>query len=247
MRVLYVEGDPSAPRWIAGALRVSGHAVDRVVRADPLPWHYDHDVIVLSDTPAAELEHFVPTVRDAVTRGRGLLVVGGPRSLGHGGWARSGLAEVLPVAIADADDRVEAPQGVLLAPTATHPTTQGLPFDRPPVIAGYNRLAPRGEVLLEGHPLVAGPGAVRLAEARVPLLAVGVAAIGRVAVLATDLAPPWSGGWTGWGGRRVTVGEHEEAGDAWVRFVDQLVRWLAGSGTGLKRRPGVGSEAALSA
>jgi hypothetical protein len=246
MRVLYVEGDVGSPRYFAGALRLAGHAVDRVVRADPTPWWHAHDVVVVSGTPAGGLGALEADLVEAVREGRGLLVAAGGRSLSEG-FAGSRLAEILPVDLVSGDV-VNAP--VFARLTGEHPAIEGLPRELP-VLTGYARVTPRehGTVLAEGREVASvGEEGPRYSHDRAPLLVVGAHARGRVAVLATSLASRWSGGLTDWGTTQMPVDDHDAVGDAYARFVDGLVRWLgAGDRSGLTRRRGVGTEAVLGA
>jgi uncharacterized membrane protein len=179
-----------------------------------------YDVVIISDVGANSFllcdETFLRSERsvnrldllvDRVRRGGGLVMVGGYMSFaGIDGRARYGaspLAAVLPVTIADHDDRVETPQGLVpqLVDSA-HDVTSGLP-DRWPFLLGYNRLRakPDAEVLAQ-----VGDD---------PLLVVGEAGQGRTVAFASDLAPHWAPpefvAWT-----------HYEP--LWAR----LVRWSAG-------------------
>jgi hypothetical protein len=118
--------------------------------------------------------------------------------------------------------------GAYARPTRDHPLVQGLPFAHPPVLTGYNTLEPRegADVVLEGWRVesVDADGA-RFAAEPAPLLVAGAHGRGRVAALAFDLAPRWSGGWTDWGVGRLDVGEGEEVGTAYRAFVERLVLW----------------------
>lgn len=74
-----------------------------------------HDAIVLFDLPAGEFSRAQQTdlaayVRDA---GGGLIMVGGPRSFGAGGWLGTPVAEVMPVEMEPPQKR-ELPQGVMV-------------------------------------------------------------------------------------------------------------------------------------
>ena len=124
-----------------------------------------YDVIVLSDAPADSfLLHpdtlageIVPNrlavIGDYVRAGGGFAMIGGWMAFGgfHGKahYAYSPMAQLLPVAIAPDDDRMETPEGVypeVLAPE--HPILAGLAADWPDFL-GYNRFAAtRGETLL---------------------------------------------------------------------------------------------------
>jgi uncharacterized membrane protein len=60
-------------------------------------------------------------------------------------FARSPLAEVLPVTMSDYDDRVEAPEGVVPSlADANHPIARTWQ-SQPPALLGYNRVFPKPE------------------------------------------------------------------------------------------------------
>jgi uncharacterized membrane protein len=155
------------------------------------------DVVVLSDIGANSFlltdEVFLrsePSVnrlamlRDYVTGGGGLVMVGGYMSFsGIDGRARFGmtpLAEVLPVAMLDHDDRVEEPQGVTpIVELPAHEALGGTPPDWP-VLLGYNRV-------------FAKPDSTVVATiADDPLLVVASAGKGRTVAFASDFAPHWA-------------------------------------------------------
>jgi len=231
-RVLYLEGDACSPKYVAGALRAAGVDVTGDVTAAK-----DVDAVLLSDWPRRRLGRHETSLVRAVRRGAGLAMVGGWTSFGRGGWSASPLARLLPVHIRNGDDRANVPGGLWLQPPeAPHAIVQGLPFRRPPVVTGHNVLRGRAgaRVALRAAPLLptrAGGGrgvGVRLGRPR-DLLWLREDSLARTAALAIDLAPHWSGGMTDWGRRRVDVGEGEQLGDAYVRFVARLVGWVAGA------------------
>lgn len=123
-------------------------------------------------------------IRDYVAGGGGLLMIGGYMSFsGIGGRARYGvspLADVLPVVLSDADDRVEVPEGFAATVAAPdHPALAGVPADWPPLL-GYNRFRSKdGSATL-----------VRRDDD--PILVVGGSGEGRAAAFASDLAPHWA-------------------------------------------------------
>lgn len=237
MHVLYLEGDPCSPKYVQGTLEACRFQVDPVIeRKYEGAWDL-HDVYLLSDYRAALLGAAGQrALAERIADGAGLIMVGGWTSLGRGGYAGGPLSDILPVTLHDGDDRENWPSGIYARPAGRHPITDGLPFSPPPVLTGHNRCAPRAgaEVVLEGWRVVAvdAEGA-RFEDAPVPVLVTGRHGRGRVAVLATDLAPHWSGGWTDWGGGRIDVGEGEEVGRAYRDFLGRLVEWVgAGERTG---------------
>jgi uncharacterized membrane protein len=115
-----------------------------------------YDVVVVSDVGADSFEltdECLAGVRSVsrlrvlaewVAQGGALLMVGGYMSFsgiqGRAGYARSPLAEVLPVTMLQYDDRVERPDGVepsVVDPS--HPIVGGLPRSWP-YLLGYNKV-----------------------------------------------------------------------------------------------------------
>jgi len=74
-------------------------------------------------------------------------------------------------------------------------------------------------------------GNIKLKNKKFPFLVISGGKTGRRAALTTDLAPHWCGGWVDWGKKHVKlpVNEHIaiEVGDAYINFVQALLRWLA--------------------
>lgn len=229
MKLLYVEGDPNSPKYVAGALRHVG--ISPTVRESKRAGGIEgFDAIILSD---ATSEHLgagrLRKIVAAVEAGTGLVVVGGWTSFGRGGYAKTPLAEILPVTLQDGDDRENVPSGLLLRPEPGA-FWRGLRFSPPPVITGYNRcvVRPGSRVLLRAHRIRSVKAAAARLDAKgVPVLVVGSHGRGRVAALMTDLAPHWSGGWTDWGPKSVDVGHGEELGTSYVEFLRRLVAWAA--------------------
>jgi uncharacterized membrane protein len=79
-----------------------------------------------------------------------------------------------------------------------------------------------------------GDGWSVVVEATHPLLVVRDSGSGRVAALATDVAPHWVGGLVDWGEGRVTAqasgAEAIEVGDLYAKFFQQLISWTKGDG-----------------
>jgi hypothetical protein len=192
---------------------------------------------VVSDYPASRFGPAAMTfVAECVRRGSGLVMLGGWESFfGRvGEYHQSPLADVLPVVMQSTDDRHNCAQPCLIHKMAEHPILDGLPWDRPPGIGGFNVLAakPDAETLLTGVEFSFGwmPSSdFAFARGRQwPLLVVGQCGRGRTAALATDVAPHWVGGLVDWGDRRVVqevAGERVEMGNWYARFFRNLLVW----------------------
>jgi hypothetical protein len=237
MKVLFFEGDPNGVRYVSGTLTRMGVAQELVRPGAPLPRDLSRfQAALISGFPARHYLEIEPLLASAACEGGlGLLMIGGARSFGRGGYSGTRLGKLLPVELEPGDDRVLAPGGVAISPVVHHPIVRGLDFSSPVVICGYNRLVARkpSTTVLAGRTLEGEAGEVYLAPARIPLLVVreGEGQGGRCAALALDLSPPWSGGLTAWGGRPLSLGDEEEVGDQYATFVMNLVRWVAGEET----------------
>ncbi|MGC4115468.1 MAG: glutamine amidotransferase [Myxococcales bacterium] len=241
MRVLYLEGDPNGMRFVSGTLTRLGVVHECVRPGGSIPRDLSHfQAVIVSDFPHSALrESERSLVRAATVGSLGVLMLGGWKSFGRGGWAGSDLANLLPVDVKPGDDRANCPSGVVLQP-ADHPLVRALDWSHPVVVNGFNRVTPREDstVALYGRVIEGTPYDIQLSSVRSPLLVVrdGVEEIGgRTAALATDLAPHWSGGLTDWGSKSLRIGEDEEVGDEYAAFVMNLVRWVCGEDT--VRRP----------
>ena len=245
-RILYA-GDTSlggAAAYLAGILTRAGLGFDYVASDEPLSPHLAENeptLYIISDYPVKNIapEDFATLVA-AVRGGAGLLMIGGWESF-HGlagEYPGTPLAEVLPVEMQSADDRVNRAQPCLVERVADHGIVDGLPFDRPPGIGGYNRVTAKphaATILVARHVAVAteqGSDGARYTftpgEAS-PLLVLGSFGKGRTAALATDVAPHWVGGFVDWGNARVTA-QAPGAGDIevgcwYAEFFIRLVRW----------------------
>jgi uncharacterized membrane protein len=241
MRVLYLEGDPNGIRYVSGTLTRMGVAHEVARPGGSLPRDLSRfQAAIISDFPLHHLRGLEETlVRAVVSGGMGLLMVGGCRSFGRGGYAGSPLGELLPVCILEGDDRMSVPSGMLVEPAGFHPILRGIDWRRPVVVTGHNRVTAKAQTttVLHGRAIERAPENVRLGSHRAPLLVVKEAegTGGRRAAFSSSLAPPWSGGLVDWGERPLAIGDDEEVGDCYATFVMNLVRWVAGEET--IRRP----------
>jgi uncharacterized membrane protein len=150
-----------------------------------------------------------------------------------GEYHDSPLAEVLPVAMLGRDDRRNCAQPCLVEKVAEHPILEGLPWDRPPGIGGFNAFAagPDSQTLLNSAQFSARWNGRDFEFSRgqaAPLLVVGERGSGRTAALATDVAPHWVGGLVDWGDRRIAqevAGGVVEFGNWYAEFFRKLLVW----------------------
>ncbi len=173
------------------------------------------DVVIFQnfDYLPYQVGFFLDGIARYVEEGGALWMLGGELSFGAGGYARTPLADVLPVKLGDGDDREV--QEFSAQPTAagrSHPITERIPWETLPPLGSYHRT--RGlaadAVALLGHPFetVAGLSA--------PLLSVRQVGRGRSAALLTDSL---------WRLRFWHVGRGGSA-EPYSRLVHQLLRWL---------------------
>ena len=157
--ILYLgDGDMSgAAAYLSGVMLHHNIPFERVDSSDSPPedltttWY---DGYILSDYPAqkflpGQLEH----LRDAVSQGAGLLMIGGWESFygQNGEYDNTVLAEMLPVKMQNKDDRRDFSQSPMVFQHHHHPILEGLPWDRPAFIGGFNQFdaKPDAEVLLK--------------------------------------------------------------------------------------------------
>jgi uncharacterized membrane protein len=150
-----------------------------------------------------------------------------------GEYHASPLAEVLPVEMCNGDDRRNCAQPCLINKVADHPILEGVPWETPPTIGGWNALVakPGTQTLLTSVPFsvrrTGGDFQFHRGEES-PLLVVGRHGRGRTVALATDVAPHWVGGFVDWGDRRVVqdvAGGFIEVGNWYARFFHNLLVW----------------------
>lgn len=151
------------------------------------------------------------TLKNWIAEGGGLMMLGGWQSFSgvqeKGGWRRTPLAPVLPVACLIGDDRVDSSAGFtsqVIQPK--HAITRGLPWDSFPPIFGYNELIPRKSADV----------VVRVRETGHPLLITGTHGKGRICVYASDPAPYW--------------GINFEAWEGYTLFWQQVFKWVNNRG-----------------
>ncbi len=248
-KILYA-GDASlasAASYLAGILTHVGLSFDYVPSNRPcteLLAHARHDLYILSDYPVNQWRGVeLLRLHQYVEEGAGLLMIGGWESFcgAAGQYTNTPLADVLPVEMAQQDDRINCPQACLMelaeAGAAKHPILKGLPLDKPPGIGGYNRVkAKAGAATLllarQFDVQVSGGDYEFTPTVADPLLVIGSFGRGRVAALATDVAPHWVGGLVDWGDARIKAqaegGEAIEVGNWYAQFFAQLVRWTMG-------------------
>jgi uncharacterized membrane protein len=183
-----------------------------------------YDAIVLSNVPRSALSDQVLGWVDEWVgrRGAGLLMAGGPRSFGAGGWTGTAVERMLPVEISGSVDWDLTPG--LLEPTGAdlHPVWRLFEDERAtraalrtlPESLGRNnwlRVKPQSGTLLGAQKAGSGTGTP-------PLLAVGAYGRGRTAALATPLSASWSPRFTRqWG---------EEDNRHFAKFARNLIYWL---------------------
>lgn len=259
-KVCYL-GDDDATRaaaYLCGIMTNKGIEFDRVdggtSPADDFQSR-NYALYIISDYAVSsfrlgDMEHIAAAVRE----GAGLLMLGGWESyFGRlGEYHNTPLAEILPVVMANSDDRQNYSSPVLLRPAVeNHPILADLPWDTAPGVGGYNRFEAKAgaDVLLQGFrtkttwkKTVAPVGsavdsndvAIELLES-FPFLVVDSVGKGRVAAFASDVAPHWIGGMVDWGTprifqelpKRLGDGLFVEIGCDYAKFFEQLVRWTA--------------------
>ena len=238
--VLYC-GDASlsaGAQYLTGIMTHNNISYDYIRMHEPMPEGQiegDYKLYVLSDYPsenfsAKEAEKLIQKIRD----GSSLLMIGGWESF-HGllgNYHVSPLGQVLPVNCLQEDDRNNCTQGLIPELVLSHPITDGLPWDEPPVVCGFNRVEPKkgSSTLLHLRRLKISKSAVTLDEEKIPFLVVGEFGSGKTGALTTDIAPHWAGGFVDWGVKRVQAHAPGsiaiEVGDYYAAFIHNLLRFF---------------------
>lgn len=249
------DGDVTgAAAYLSGVMLHAGIPFDRVdSSASPTDDFVSkkYKAYILSDYPRSNFKPGqLERIRDAVRDGSGLIMLGGWESF-HGRlgeYHETVLAEVLPIKMLDRDDRRNYAQPTLIYREQNHPILDGLPWNNPPFVGGFNEFTgkPDSQTLLSAYcsdfrisniisdelisvPLPNNEILSFSLMKKYPMLVVGTFGKGRTAALATDVAPHWVGGFVDWGKQRITQnipgGESIEVGMDYARFFSQLVRW----------------------
>lgn len=147
-----------AASYLSGVMKHFGIPFDRVDSTDAPPADFfdaPYSLYILSDYPRKMFpDGALEKIAANVAAGSGLLMIGGWESF-HGQlgeYNESPLADVLPVVMKDHDDRRNNPLSIILRTVKNHPVTDGLPWETPPGIGGFNAVAPKpdAELLVEG-------------------------------------------------------------------------------------------------
>lgn len=200
------------------------------------------DAVILSDFPRTFLpKHSELLMVQQIQHGTGLLMIGGWSSFTgkNGGWRGSLIERLLPVECLKGDDRVNFSGGAVPIVKAGHEIIRGLPFHKPPMICGLNRIKVKkeGEVILAAREVLYRGRSQSpkpfLDFKEYPLLVINKNSSVKTAALMTDLAPHWCGGWVDWGvQQRILHFEKDisiEIGCEYLKFVSSLIQWFARS------------------
>lgn len=239
MRVLYAGDSPvgGPANYLLGVLKFMGAKTTHVPPSQslhPVSFKKKYDVILFSDYSAKQCSRETQTrLMAAIEGGTGFAMIGGWSSFSgpFGGWKGSILEKILPVECLDRDDRVNFPGGAAVVLKKRHAVLGDFSNRHWPVICGLNHVVPRphAKVVLSVRRIL-HEKKIRLEEKEYPLLVVNSGPGMRTAVLSTDCAPHWCGGMVDWGTRTLRLpvaGKIRiEVGDAYVRFLSSIVRWL---------------------
>ena len=243
-KILYA-GDTtldSAAAYLAGILTHYGLGFDYLPSDQPITSAgslADYGLYIISDYPVNNWrkDDFAVVIK-SVENGAGLLMLGGWESY-HGlagEYHDSPLRDVLPVIMQDTDDRVQSATPYVIQPVGKHPITDGLPFDHPPIVGGFNRITPKPDtvMVMQMFPVdifAGGDGKLSFTTGEAaPLLVTGKFGQGKTAALTTDVAPHWVGTFVDWGLPRITAradgASQVEIGAYYAEFFARLVTFV---------------------
>lgn len=131
---------------------------------------------------------------------------------------------LVPVAMKQGDDRVNAYQGLVMQYLASGEAKTQPDWDMPPIICGYNEAEakPGTEVLVNMVEVVANRSELKNGDAH-PLVIKGSYGEGVTMACMTDLAPHWSGGLSDDWGEPVQLPNGVQVGDSYIKFVQFLM------------------------
>jgi len=243
-KILYA-GDTnldSAAAYLAGILTHYELGFDYIASNQPINTAgnlTNYDLYIISDYPVNNWckDDFANVIK-SVENGAGLIMLGGWESYHglEGEYHDSPLADVLPVTMQNSDDRVQSATPYVIQPVGKHPITDGLPFEHPPIVGGFNRISPKPDsaMVMKMCPVdifADADGKLSFTTGEgVPLLVTGQFGQGKTAALATDVAPHWVGTFVDWGLPRITTradGASEvEIGAHYAEFFARLVTFV---------------------
>jgi hypothetical protein len=196
------------------------------------------EVVILSDYPSC---NFSPSQLDdlaeRVKSGMSLIMIGGWGSFVgvDGNYQDTCLSDVLPIVMRSEDDRVNYSGPCLLIKQQNHSILGDLPFDDiTPAIGGFNQFEakPGTTVLLNSKQMKASRRDDKICfedGPENPLLVLGKYGNGKVAALATDVAPHWVGPFVDWGAQRIQAkadgADDIEVGQWYAEFFRNLIEW----------------------
>ena len=197
-RVLYLEGSPRLEQtFLRRSLRrfADLDLVDRWARNDDRQPPLDEaalrigsgfDLYILGDVPARSVNDSVwDTIADEIRQGAGLITLGGPTAYSAGGFARTAIADALPIDLDGTHMQLEGPLRLQVA--RSHPSVffdpDSATLDDLPPLTGANRFS-----RIKPLPGIAVP--LEDDQER-PMMVVGNYERGRVASLAFDSTWRW--------------------------------------------------------
>lgn len=243
--VLYL-GDTKldqAASYLAGVMAYAGISFDYLASNQKFKTSLltdDYKAIIISDYPAA---HFsaeqLCSLVVKIENGVGLLMIGGWNSFTglDGRYNETPLKDVLPVVMADGDDRVNQSGPCLVEKNCEHEIVAGLVFESDtPTIGGFNEFKAKldSTIILSSQRFTSSYNDGRFkftAGQSSPLLVVGSFGNGRTAAFASDVAPHWVGPFVDWGDERITAKANDaaqiEVGNWYAEFFVNVIRWVS--------------------
>ena len=199
----------------------------------------DYKAIIISDYPADNFSaEQLSSLMVKIKNGTGLLMIGGWESFTglDGRYNETPLKDILPVVMADSDDRVNHSGPCLVEMNCAHEIVAGLPFESDtPAIGGFNEfeVKPDGIIILSSRRFTASYNGSLFkfsAGQSSPLLVAGSFGDGRTAAFASDVAPHWVGPLVDWGDKRITAqangASQIEVGNWYAQFFANLIQWV---------------------
>ncbi len=242
-KILYL-GDTSlyqAASYLTGLMmhyKIDYDYIQSDVKFDESLFKNDYKAIIVSDYPASNFcKSHLDAIVEKVKNGAGFLMIGGWESFEGltGKYSGTVLADILPVEMADSDDRINCYGPCMVVRNCGHQITDVLPFEtQAPAIGGLNSVKVKqgGAEILSARKFRAEfqNGKFNFLEMQsFPLLVVGQFGKGRTAAFASDVAPHWVGPLVDWGCDRIAANNDVieiEVGNWYAQLFVNMIQWV---------------------
>lgn len=239
MNIIYL-GDKNlnkGAKYLACIIKENKYYLDHVESNQKIPKNYlnkKYDLYIFSDYPSKNLSKKEQEIIIAnIEKGSSLLMIGGWSSFTgrNGCYNKTLFRKILPVKLLNKDDRIHAFQGLALFPKTNHNILKNLPWSKPPLICGLNRVIAKkdSQTILEALPLNITKNSIGYKQKKFPALVIGNYKKGKIICYMSDVAPHWAGSMVDWGNKRLTLKYNaeieSEIGNHYFQFWTNIINF----------------------